>query len=170
MTVPGWALSISYWLHMLATVAWIGGLAAVSLFTLPLIARLKDPAERLDHLRITQKKMDPLGWLSLVVLTATGLVQMSASDQYEGLLAVGNDWARAILLKHIVFLGMVGLSAYLTWAALPELSRAVLKTGRGQAEAGPVDAIFRKHRLIMLINLIMGVIVLVFTALARVNA
>ena len=54
MTVPDSALSISYWLHMLATVFWIGGLATVSLVTLPLLARLKDPAERLDHLLITQ--------------------------------------------------------------------------------------------------------------------
>jgi len=170
MTVPGWALSLSYWLHMLATVVWIGGLATVSLITLPLIARLEDPGARLGLLHGTQKKLDPLGWLSLAVLVGSGLVQMSASERYEGLLAFGNAWAQALLLKHIVFLGMVGLSAYLTWAALPELSRAVLRTSRGRGEPGEVDRLYRKHKLILLGNLVLGVIVLVFTALARVNA
>jgi uncharacterized membrane protein len=155
---------------MLATVVWLGGLAAVSLVTLPIIARLDEPGSRLDLLHKTQKKLDPLGWLSLLVLTATGLVQMSASSRYEGLLAFSNAWSRAILLKHIVFLGMVGLSVYLTWAALPELSRAVLRGTRGQHDPGAIDALYRKHRIIMWGNLILGVIVLVFTALARVNS
>lgn len=155
---------------MLATVVWLGGLAAAGLVTLPLIARLDDDASRLDLLHKAQKKLDPLGWLSLAVLIATGLVQMSASDRYQGLLAFGNAWSQSILLKHIVFLGMVGLSAYLTWAALPELGRAVLRTTRGRAEPGEIDALFRKHRLILWGNLVLGAVVLVFTALARVNA
>jgi uncharacterized membrane protein len=155
---------------MLATIVWIGGLAAAGLVTLPAIARLDDPAIRLNFLHSTQKRLDPLGWLSLAVLIATGLVQMSASEQYEGLLAFGNAWARAILLKHIVFFGMIGLSAYLTWGALPELSRAMLRTERGKGDPAEVEALFRKHRLIMVGNLLLGVIVLIFTALARVNA
>ncbi len=36
MTPPSiWALSLAYWLHMLATVAWIGGLVTLSLLVLP---------------------------------------------------------------------------------------------------------------------------------------
>ena len=31
MSIPFWALSLTYWLHMLATVVWIGGLAALAL-------------------------------------------------------------------------------------------------------------------------------------------
>lgn len=170
MPVPAWALSLSYWLHMLATIVWIGGLAAAGLVTLPAIARLDDPSVRLNFLHATQKRLDPLGWLSLAVLIGTGLVQMSASERYEGLFAFGNAWAKAILLKHIVFLGMVGLSTYLTWAALPELSRAVLKASRGGGRPSEFDALYRKHRLVLSGNLILGVIVLIFTALARVNA
>ena len=35
MTTPTWMLSIAYWFHMLATVIWIGGLAALKLLALP---------------------------------------------------------------------------------------------------------------------------------------
>ena len=35
METPVWALSIAYWLHMLATILWIGGLTALSIIVLP---------------------------------------------------------------------------------------------------------------------------------------
>ncbi len=170
MSIPPFALTFSYWLHMLATVIWIGGLAAVSIFTLPAIASLDDPGDQIKQLHQVQKKLDPLGWFSLLLLTGTGLMQMSASDQYEGLLAFSNAWSQAILLKHIVFLGMVFVSAYLTWSALPELSRAVLALSRGKGDAGKIPAIQKKHRFLLRLNFGLGVIVLAFTALARVAA
>ena len=170
MDVPFWALSLSYWLHLLATVAWLGGLAAVSLLTLPLSARLADPVEKLNLLHRTQKRLDPVAWFSLVLLIATGLVQMSASEHYDGFLAVTNPWAQAILLKHIVFLAMIPLSAYLTWRALPDLSRAVLRLSRGAGDPEDVDRLYHRHQLLLRANLLLGIVVLVFTAIARVQA
>ena len=170
MSIPPWALSLAYWLHMVATVAWLGGLAAVSFLTLPLTARLADPAEKLSLLHKTQKRLDPIAWFSLLLLVATGLVQMSASDQYAGFLAFENPWSRAILIKHVFFLGMIPLSAYLTWRALPELSRSVLRLTRGAGSPEDVDRLYRRHQVLLRLNLALGVIVLVFTAIARVNA
>lgn len=170
MLVPDWALTLSYWLHMLATVAWIGGLAAVSLFTFPLLENIKDSAEQLNLLHRTQKRLDPVGWFSLLLLVGTGLVQMSASDQYEGFLSISNSWAQAILIKHVVFFGMILVSGYLTWSAMPELSRAVLLQSKGKGESGTVTRLVRKHSLLIRANLLLGLVVLAFTALARVAA
>ena len=36
---PEWALTLSFWLHMLATVSWVGGLAVLSLFVFPIARR-----------------------------------------------------------------------------------------------------------------------------------
>lgn len=170
MSISPWALSLSYWLHMLATVAWIGGLAAVSLITLPVIAGLSHPEEQLKLLHKTQKKLDPLGWFSLLLLTGTGLIQMSVSDQYEGVLTISNAWSQSILLKHIVFFGMVIVSGYLTWSAIPELSRAVLALSRGKGDPARIPLIQKKHQLLIRLNLVLGLVVLAFTALARVAA
>jgi uncharacterized membrane protein len=166
MTTPSWALTLSYWLHMLATVAWIGGLAAFSLLVVPLLDRLPGPAEQLEALEGAQRRLDPLGWFALVLLTATGLVQMSANPNYVGFLAIANDWALAILLKHVVFLGMVGLSAYITWGNLPNLKRAVLRGRKGLSDEEAVR-IRKKNLLLLRINLLLGLVVLVFTAAAR---
>lgn len=164
MSVPPWALTLSYWLHMLATVLWLGGLAAVVLLIHPAAQKL--PAQVRDTLLETaQRRLDPVGWFCLALLIGTGLMQMSASPQYEGFLAVTNSWAVAIFIKHIVFFGMAGVSAYLTWFSLPDLQRASLR----QAAGKEVDlaALHKRNLRFLQLNLFLGIIVLVLTAMAR---
>jgi uncharacterized membrane protein len=166
VTIPSWALTLSYWLHMLATVAWIGGLAAVVLLIVPAARQLKDPERQAMMLETAQRRLDPIGWFSLVMLIGTGLIQMTASPRYEGFLSVGNPWAVAILLKHLVFLGMTGINAYLTWFSLPELNRVALRHSLGTAtpEMGNLQ---RRNLFLLRLNLFLGLIVLAMTAAAR---
>jgi uncharacterized membrane protein len=164
---PEIILLVSFWLHMLATVAWIGGLAAVVFFILPLARRTQDAEAYAQTLAAANRRLDVVGWLSLIVLVASGLFQMSANANYDGFLAVTNAWARAILIKHIVFFGMIAVSAALTWGITPKLKRVALKKARGLEVPEEPILLKRATRLIYL-NLILGVIVLVFTALARI--
>jgi len=104
-TTPYWALSLAFWLHMLATVAWIGGLVAVVILVLPAAKKTLEPETYANFLGQLQRRLDPLGWLSLAVLFATGLFQISANPNYEGLLNISNRWAAWMLLKRIPDLG-----------------------------------------------------------------
>jgi uncharacterized membrane protein len=165
---PTWVLTIAYWLHMLATVVWVGGLAAMAVLVLPTARKSLTPEAYSAFLGPLQKRLQWLGWMSLAVLTATGMFQMSASPNYEGVLAITNTWAVAILLKHIAIGAMVLISAYLTWILGPELSRLALrqaqKGGMAPAEA---ELIRRKEQIIFWINLALAVVVLALTAWAR---
>jgi uncharacterized membrane protein len=166
MSIPYWALSIVYWLHMLATVTWIGGLAALALLVLPAARAALDAPLYARLLEAVQRRLDPLGWLSLAVLVGTGMFQMSANPNYQGFLAVSNRWAAAILVKHIVFLGMTAASAYMTWGLLPALRREALRAARGLGAAG-IGRLQRRQGMLLSLNLILGLIVLLLTALAR---
>ena len=150
---------------MLATLAWIGGLAAVVLLIVP-TARQLDTERQALLLENAQRRLDPVGWFSLVLLIGTGLLQMSASPKYEGFLAVTNQWAVAILLKHLVFLGMMGISSYLTWFSLPELNRAALRQSLGK-DSPELAGIQRRNLFLLRVNLLLGLVVLALTALAR---
>ena len=168
MQTPEWALLLSYWLHMLFTVIWLGALSSLALIIIPLAKKQLDPESFSILLRNVNKKLDPLGWFSLGILTATGLVQMGANPNYEGFLAVNNAWAQAILIKHLLFFGMIATSAYLTWSVNPKLERAAIRKAGGgkQAEASdPENALIKLQRL----NLGLAVLVLVLTALARIS-
>jgi uncharacterized membrane protein len=168
MLIPPWALLLSFWLHMLATVVWIGGLAALAIIVLPTMRRSLKPAEFSSWLRALNRRLDPLGWLSLGLLTFTGLIQMEANPNYTGLLAVSNLWSQAIFIKHIFFIGMILASAYMTWVMSPAIQHAALMRTRGRRDKSVQTWQARLQQLIT-VNLILGVLVLVFTALARIS-
>src|SRR3989304_5046904 len=96
--MPNWALVLSFWLHMLATIVGVGGLALLALVVWPGARAGPGPgpqlAALLGHLH---KRFDPLAWGSLAVLIVTGLMQMSANPNYDGLLRITNPWTAAIL-------------------------------------------------------------------------
>jgi uncharacterized membrane protein len=174
MAPPFWAISLAYWFHMLATVVWIGGLAALSILVMPAARRSLDEKAYPAFLARLQRQLDPLGWASLLVLVGTGLFQMSANPNYEGFLSVNNRWAAAILAKHLVFLAMTGVSAYLTWGLMPKMQRLALRLAAKQREDGQpgddlpeVRSLQRQEGLLLRLNLILGVLVLALTALAR---
>ncbi len=151
---------------MLATVVWIGSLAALSLLILPVARRTLDRAAFSAFLGGLQQRLDPLAWMSLVVLLGTGMFQMSANPNYSGFLAIRGQWAIAILTKHLLFLGMMALSAYVTWGLLPELRRNALRQASGQAAPG-AEKLVQRELTLMRVNLILGVIILLLTAIAR---
>lgn len=163
---PAWALSLAFWLHMLATVVWIGGLAALVLFVLPTARGNLDANTYATLLEKVQRRLDPLGWLSLIVLTGTGLFQMSANPNYQGFLSITNRWATAILAKHLLFISMIGISGYLTWGVMPVMQRMAFLRAKGQ-ETPNAERLQRREVRLLRLNLILGIIVLGLTAVAR---
>lgn len=162
------ALAFAYTLHMLATVIWFGGLLVMSVFLLPTLRITLPPSEFLILLEKLNRWANPISWLCLTVLTATGLFQMSASTHYMGFLTVNSPWAGAILVKHIAFLLIIVISAYESWSILPALERSLL-TQRAQKQLPsilPTQLLDITNRL-LLANLALGVIVLLLTAIAR---
>jgi uncharacterized membrane protein len=151
---------------MLATVVWIGSLAALSLLILPVARRTLDARAFSAFLNGLQQRLDPMAWLSLVILLGTGMFQMSANPNYSGFLAIRGQWAIAILTKHVIFLGMMALSAYVTWGLLPALRRVTLRQASGQ-NVPEAEKLQQRELTLMRINLILGVIILALTAIAR---
>jgi len=174
MTTPPWALTLAYWLHMLATVVWIGGLAALALMVLPAARRALDGQAYAALLNLVQHRLERLGWFCLILLAGTGLLQLSANPHYQGFLAVQNLWAAAILVKHLLFLAMIALSAYYTWGLLPHMRRLALR--KAQADKTGVDAghliqtaadLQRQETWLLRLNLLLAVLILALTAVAR---
>jgi uncharacterized membrane protein len=169
MSTPTWALTLAYWFHMLATVVWIGGLATLALLILPVARRKLDEAAFASQLESIQSRLDLMGWFCLATLIGTGLVQMSGNPNYEGFFEFGNLWSVAILLKHIVFVGMIAVSAYITWGVIPKIRRIVLYRTRlqGDAPAEDLPRILSTNQRWVYLNLGMAVVVLACTAVAR---
>jgi putative copper export protein len=119
-------LAGSFFLHLAATVVWIGGMALLVLVIYPLQRRVNDdPARLLDAI---EARFRPLANFSLLVLLVTGVFQTGNDEFYGGLFNFDNDWSRAMLGKHIAFAGMVLIVGFLQfrhWNA-PESSPAAI--------------------------------------------
>ena len=124
--MPTWVLTLIYWLHMLATVVWVGSLAAISLLVLPSIKRTLDPDTQLVFIEALQKRLEPIAWFSISLLIVTGLFQMSVNPHYDGFLSTSTQWSLAILTKHILGVFMVVTSAIQTWEVIPAIRRAII--------------------------------------------
>src|SRR5688500_6312675 len=125
-TPPSWALALTYWLHLLATVSWVGSLAAISFLILPAMQRSLNPETQLVFLEAMQKRLEPIAWFSMSLLVLTGLFQMSVNPHYDGFLSTSTQWSLAILTKHILGIVMVVVSALQTWEVIPAIRRALV--------------------------------------------
>ncbi len=168
MTTPSaWILAILYWLHMLATVTWIGSLAAINLLVLPASTRTLKLVDQLSFIAAVQKRLEPLAWFCMGLLLVTGLFQLSTSPHYDGFLNTSTQWSLAILIKHGLAVIMVVVSAIQTWEVLPNIHRTLLKKEKaGEDELAELQ---KKELFILRLNLLISALILAATAYARVS-
>lgn len=159
-----WILVFSYWLHLLATVLWFGGLVVVALAALPALRR---QALSSNNWLALQQRAIPLVNGSLLLLLITGFVQMTNDQNYTGFLVLDSLWAWAILIKHIVFLATVVITVYLQASLYPAMSRTRLLAGkRPQLSESEQDKLRRQEKRLLRLNLLCAAAILFCTAVA----
>lgn len=163
---PAWALALTFWLHLLATVTWIGSLASISLLVLPAMRRSLNPEIQLVFIEAMQKRLEPIAWFSMSLLVLTGLFQMSVNPHYDGFLSVSTQWSLAILSKHLLGVIMVVVSAIQTWEVIPAIRRAIVKSKKSK-NADELDRLRRREILLLRMNFGLSVLILLATAFAR---
>lgn len=165
-TPPSWALALTYWLHLLAVVTWVGSLAGISFLILPAMHRSLDPETQLVFIEAMQKRLEPIAWFCMSLLLVTGLFQMSVNPHYDGFLSVSTQWSLAILTKHLLGIIMVVVSAIQTWEVIPAIRRAIVKSKKTK-NTEELDALRRREILLLRMNFGLAVLILLATAFAR---
>ena len=155
-------------MHLLATVVWIGGLLYQSLFLFPALRSLPQSPLTRSLLERLRTRFQPTVWLSLAVLVGTGLMQMAANPNYAGFLAFENAWAQAILIKHFAVGLMILLAAYQSFVLFPKLTRSLLRQGSDGSSPDHPGASVERH--LLLLNVMLSLIVLFLTAIARASS
>ena len=163
---PAWALAITYWLHLLATVTWIGSLAGISFLVLPAMQRSLSPETQLVFIEAMQKRLEPIAWFSMSLLVLTGLFQMSVNPHYDGFLSLSTQWSLAILTKHLLGIVMVVVSAIQTWEVIPAIRRAIVRSKKSQ-NSEELDALRRREVLLLRMNFGLAILILLAAAFAR---
>jgi uncharacterized membrane protein len=163
---PAWALALIFWLHLLATVTWVGSLAGVSFLVLPAMQRSLEPETQLVFIEAMQKRLEPIAWFCMSLLLVTGLFQMSVNPHYDGFLSTSTQWSLAILTKHLLGIIMVVVSAVQTWEVIPAIRRAIVKSKKSH-NTEEVDTLRRREILLLRMNFGLSILILLATAFAR---
>lgn len=165
-TPPSWALALTYWLHLLATVTWIGSLAGVSFLVLPAMRRSLNAETQLIFIEAMQRRLEPIAWFSMSLLVLTGLFQMSVNPHYDGFLSASTQWSLSILIKHLLGIVMVVVSAIQTWEVIPAIRRAIVRSKKTQ-NAEELEGLRRREILLLRINFGLSILILLATSFAR---
>jgi uncharacterized membrane protein len=163
---PTWALALTYWLHLFATVTWVGSLAGISFLVLPAMKRSLDAETQLVFIEAMQKRLEPIAWFSMSLLLVTGLFQMSVNPHYDGFLSTSTQWSLAILIKHILGIVMVVVSAIQTWEVIPSIRRAIIRSKKSKNVA-EIERLRRREVLLLRMNFGLSILILLATAFAR---
>ena len=162
---PAWALAVTYWLHLLATVAWIGSITATSILFLPAASKALKPVDHLALIEAMQKRLEPIAWFCMTLLLLTGMFQMSVNPHYDGFVSTSTQWSLAILIKHVLGIFMVVASAIQTWEVIPSIRRTLLNKNKANEEK--IIQLQKRETLLIRINFGLSILILLATAFAR---
>jgi uncharacterized membrane protein len=153
-------VALSYWLHTLATVIFIGHFLLLSLIYLPILTKQELTTTTGTTLSQISKRSRSWLYISLLIFLVTGTYLTLAAPNYLGFANFGNLWGILMLVKHLLILGMIAMGFWFN---------AILRVGpMMSSNTGVVHAIgrFRWYSNAMAIS---GVLVLLLTALAQIE-
>lgn len=160
-------LAVSLFFHFVATIVWIGGLVILTVLVWPEARRtLSDYPAVYTFLSRLRTRFFPLSNFALVVLVVTGLSQMTADPNYEGVLQFNNAWSVAMLIKHAAIVLMVIGGLVLQYGVVPALERATLLAERGKGDPAAYAVLRRREVRLTWINVLLGMSVLACSAWA----
>ncbi len=146
-------ISLSYWLHSLATVVFIGHFVLLAGVYLPALSHNGTALSEIS------KRSRPWMYASLLIFIVTGTYLMLIDSDYLGFMDFGNFWGVVMLLKHILVLVMIGMGFWFN---------AILRVGPMMSSNNPEQTIARFRKYINAMA-VCGVLVLLLTALAQVQ-
>ena len=150
-------LSLSTWLHALATVIMIGHYLLLSLIYLPVLAKENGGGQILSAI---SKRSRVWMYASLAVFAVTGTHVTFVDSNYLGLGNFGNFWSILMLVKHLLIMAMIALGFWYN---------AILRVGPMMSSNHGAEQAIARFGLYSKLMAGCGALVLLLTALAQVK-
>ena len=157
------AATIVDWLHLLATVSWIGGIFIIAFIVSPSVEESLEPPVRLRFMSSYIKRFRVMAFVSMGVLVITGVAMMLFDPQHAGIYGPDTTWGLFLMLKHIFVLILIILAIYILRVLLPGIEKA------GSKGPSPEMAkLQNRQKTISIISFMVALLVLLFTAVTSV--
>lgn len=113
--------------HLMATVAWIGGIVTNALVLMPSAQEALPPPMVGKLMGSVMKRFRFLVYLSIVTFLLSGILMTLLDPNYVGLLDLGSMWAVIILIKHVVVAIFIYFAIYAFEVLAPKVAEAAAK-------------------------------------------
>jgi uncharacterized membrane protein len=154
-------LAISHFLHLIATVVWIGGIFMILLVILPSAKTAFESAPTISGLmKEISKRFTPMANISIVVLIITGIVTTLYDKNLIYNLDFSNHWGPTIFLKHIIAAFMIIIHFYRGSLLIPRIGK-LSKQGKDSR----VIKLQKFSLNLVKTNLVLGVIILALSGI-----
>ena len=147
-----------YFLHVLAVVAWVGGVIYVNLILMPSM-QVIEPSQRGKLLGAAAKRFTVLSWSCCIMLVVTGYIMMPEGMLFNFLISYGT-WLN---VKILLFLLMVMIGLYITLSIAPKI-----RTLTPKPDEKPSPDFLKSQKklpLLVITNMILGILALMCAAL-----
>src|SRR3989304_2599089 len=152
------------WLHLLATTVWIGGMAFNIGVLRPSLIVI-EPAKRVKLVGAVLKRFIYFAWLSIAALILTGIFLGSGTSQA----LLNTNYGIALIIKHAIVVAMSVIVALVSFVFFPKLRMFLNNFDEKTSEATKLPpeltTLLGKIVILVKLNLTLGVIVLLVTAL-----
>ena len=157
--MPQTLIALSFWLHSLATVTFIGHFLLLTIIYLP---AMKNSSLEIIGPILSNISKQSRRWMyvSLLIFIITGIYLMFADPNYLGVGDFRNFWSIMMLVKHLLIVVMIGASFFFN---------AILRVGPMLRSTNVAAQAYARFKLFINIMAISGVLVLLLTALAQIQ-
>ncbi len=151
---------ISVYLHILATVVWLGGMVFLALVVVPVVRTMQPPGIGAQAIRGVGRRFFPIAWTCLSTLLLTGIINLD----HRGITpwdvfstqVLGTEFGKVLAFKLGLVAAVLTLSSVHDFYIGPRLLR-LMEAARSSAGEGPFappeDAVRLRRRLAFLARL-----------------
>lgn len=162
--------SLSNFLHILATVVWIGGIIMILLVILPgakVVLESKSLVNKL--MKDISRRFTSMANISIFVLIITGIVITKYNKNFTGFFDFSNFWNISIFIKHFFVTTMIIIHFYRGLILNPRIVRLSAQTIES-SKPSLISSKAARLRIFSLnlvkTNLVLGIIVLLLTGIS----
>lgn len=146
-------LITSYWIHIVATVIWLGGITFILFVAIPSAKQVLggDAGKLMGEIT---KRFTPLANYSIVLMVITGAVLMSLNKGFSAPNIV-NYWTMTLILKLLLVIVMIAIHFYRGLVLAPKITRTATDSEK--------VALQRLSLNLVKVNLVLGLLVLLLS-------
>lgn len=162
-------IAISYWLHLLATVIWIGGIFLILFAALPSAKEYLNK-EASGFMSIIGKRFTPFANYSIFILVITGILMVSLNRGFNSLTTLETIYSKILFLKIIIAVVMIIIHFFRGLCLNPRIARfssMIEKSSEEESEtiSSRISNLKNLSLNLVKINFGLGMIILILSSL-----